>query len=359
MILLPPVLQLSMMQSIQAGKRFTPQEFYELIRALYASPYAQQYIQYVDRLLTSVTPSIPLMYMNFKSHNVLQRESRSKMFAIVARYSPTTLCLSEALVPIALAHTTHRRNSSSVAVVALEDIDDDVIVQPFKSSLAFAEKKMKEYGGAPKTVRGVWKSFFLKQGYQYVVFASPADSPFGRNWGNCILTKMAVHNARALHLPSYGKMSFSAKESRCAVWVDLANGDSICTVHLDNLNDDRHIRFRQTRKLVERLQRRPFTRPHLTLCGDLNALHAPSYTTQEWKTLERLAHPAGTALPTDAVRMLNRSRIFRPARPLNAGQKFESLFQKCVTHVYSNRYKHAAMQFTDATDFDHQPVFVW
>ena len=32
---------------------------------------------------------------------------------------------------------------------------------------------------------------------------------------------------------------------------------------------------------------------------------------------------------------------------------------KCVTHVYSTKYKNNVMILTDATDPDHQPIFIW
>ena len=35
---------------------------------------------------------------------------------------------------------------------------------------------------------------------------------------------------------------------------------------------------------------------------------------------------------------------------------YESIFQKCVSHVYSNKYKNYEMLFTE---FDHQPLFIF
>lgn len=62
--------------------------------------------------------------------------------------------------------------------------------------------------------------------------------------------------------------------------------------------------------------------------------------------------------PYVVIDIINKSKIFGD-KPLNTGQKYESLFQKCVTHVYSNKLKNTEMIFTDATDFDHQPIFIW
>ena len=45
--------------------------------------------------------------------------------------------------------------------------------------------------------------------------------------------------------------------------------------------------------------------------------------------------------------------------PINTGQKYESLYQKCVSHVYSTKYRNNVMVLTDATGLDHQPLFVW
>ena len=63
-------------------------------------------------------------------------------------------------------------------------------------------------------------------------------------------------------------------------------------------------------------------------------------------------------VPTDTVDILNKSNLIGN-KPINTGQKYESLFQKCVTHAYSTKYKKTIMVFTDATDFDHQPLFIW
>lgn len=336
-----------------------------MCRAFFRGPRARAYVQAVDRLLVAQT-EIPILYMNFKSHNILDPHARAKMFDLVRRYNPATLCLSEALVPNALAHATHPRKRT-LPVVDLRDLRDDTITQPHEACRAFDKKKRQEYGGQPKSVSGEWRPFFVSIGMRYAIFASPAQCPFGSNWGNVILSKRPVVAARSVHLPSHGKTSFGAKESRCAVWVDLGvrathadreAPDSVMSTHLDDLNDTRDIRAKQTRKLVQSLRRRPAAIPRLTLCGDLNSLHQPSYSKREWETLERLAHPPGSALRTDAVQLLSASGVFAAARPLN-NNKFESLFQKCVTHVFSNRFQHALMQLSDATEFDHQPIFVW
>lgn len=63
-------------------------------------------------------------------------------------------------------------------------------------------------------------------------------------------------------------------------------------------------------------------------------------------------------MPFDAVNLLNKSKLIG-SKPINTGQKYESLYQKCVTHVYSTKYKNNVMVLTDATDLDHQPIFIW
>ena len=353
MNLLPPVLKVANKQRVKRGRRFTLSQYYDMCKKLFESQKGRAYIGRVDRLLLQ-QPFLPLMYMNFKSHNILSETARDKMFGLIARYQPSTMCLSEALVPIALAHKAHRRNKT-VPIRRLDTLNDDVIVQPYRASHEFTEKKMTQYGGKAKRASNVWLSFFKALGYEYVVFASPADCPFGANWGNCVVTKRKPEWAHAIHLPSYGKLSMGAKESRCAIIVKF-EGSTLVTVHLDNLNDDRRIRARQAKKLVKTLQR---LERNITLCGDLNALYKESYSDDEWNVLGLLAHPSGARLPVDAVALLNKSRIFNNAQPLNAGQKYECLAQTCVTHVYSNTFHNTAMQFTDATDFDHQPIFVW
>ena len=74
----------------------------------------------------------------------------------------------------------------------------------------------------------------------------------------------------------------------------------------------------------------------ITLVGDLNAINKDSYTKSELTILKNY-NIDKKPVPTDAIDLINKSKLL--GKPLNTGQKFESLYQKCVTHVYTNNYK--------------------
>ena len=95
----------------------------------------------------------------------------------------------------------------------------------------------------------------------------------------------------------------------------------------------------------------------ITLMGDFNAINRDSYTKEELQILREL-NINKNELPFDSIDMINKSNILGK-KPINTEQKYESLFQKCVTHVYSSKYKNNVMILTDATDMDHQPLFIW
>lgn len=299
--------------------------------------------------------------MNFKSHNILDPTARSKMYGLIRAYSPSVLCLSEALVPDSLAQRAPRKRGwVSAPATGLQSLADDRITHPYLACAPFEAKKLAAYGGKEVVKHVQWRDFFLAQGYTHVFFASPADCPWGANWGNCMLTKERPRETKILHLPSYGKTVFQGiPESRCALLAVVPNGLPFCTVHLDNSAErEAFYRAKQTECLVRNLKRQKLERG-LTLCGDLNALDTASYDAEEVTILETLRAATGQPVPTDAVKILNDSTLFRHGRSINRGQKCDSLFQQCVTHAYSNEYAHALMQLTDATDFDHQPLFVW
>ncbi len=93
----------------------------------------------------------------------------------------------------------------------------------------------------------------------------------------------------------------------------------------------------------------------ITLVGDLNAINSSSYSESELMLLNKLS--INGPLPTDAVGKFN--KFFEPQVTLiNKGQQYESAFQKCVSHGYSNTYTHSLLIFTDATTFDHQPLLL-
>ena len=151
---------------------------------------------------------------------------------------------------------------------------------------------------------------------------------------------------------SYGKKSFDAPESRCLVSIELDN-ECFCTTHLEN-----HIegsRIKQANEIVKFIKK--MNMKHHTLIGDLNAVNEASYTKPELKILKELNF-GKKDVPTDVIDIFNKSGLIGK-NPVNTGQKYESLFQKCVSHAYSTKYKNSCMIFTDVTDFDHQPIVIW
>jgi hypothetical protein len=289
-----------------------------------------------------------ILYMNFKSHNILEDNRRSKLYSIIKTYKPNIICLSEALLPISIYNNKKSYGTHKASIVEINDILDDNILQPYKASKKFSEKKMSDYNGI-KSVRDKWRSFFSKNGYKYIVFANPYECPWGENWGNCIITKEKPLDAYVLQMGSYGKESFDEPESRSAVAIKM-NNEFICSTHLENNNDK--CRIKQAKELIKFIKK--FR--NVTLVGDLNSVNLKSYTKEELKILE-LLNVKSKKVPNEVINIINKSNIF--GKPINSGQKYESLYQKCVTHVYSKMYKHSVMIFTDATDFDHQPIFIY
>ena len=176
-----------------------------------------------------------ILYMNFKSHNILEDKGRSKLYSIIKSYNPNIICLSEALLPISINNNKKSFGTHKAVIVDINDINDDTIVQPYKAADKFSEKKLKDYNGI-KSVKDKWTSFFLKRGYKYIVFSNPYECPWGENWGNCIITKEKPLDAYVLQMNSYGKTAFEKPESRSAVAVKI-NNEFICSTHLDNSLD--------------------------------------------------------------------------------------------------------------------------
>ena len=76
---------------------------------------------------------------------------REKLFSIIGSANPDVVCLSEALVPIALA----TRAGELCKLSALAEDPDNRIEQPYLACAEFEKKKLQEYEGAPK-VSGWW-----------------------------------------------------------------------------------------------------------------------------------------------------------------------------------------------------------
>ena len=293
--------------------------------------------------------------MNFKSHNILIDEKRMKLYDIIKSSKPDIICLSEALLPIQISNNKHLHDLTPITITKISEIKHDIIQQPYFACKQFTQKKNEEYKDTEgiRQVNDVWKNFFTEQGYQFIIFANPTECPFGLNWGNCIITKEQPEEGLVLQMGSHKKESFMAPESRSMVGIKLG-GEYIFSTHLDNV-PKLGAREIQTREIIDFLTKRlPNGDNKITLVGDLNAVNKDSYSEEELSILTSLS--PDKVLPYDAIKMLNN---YFGRNPLNTGQKYESLFQKCVSHVYSNNYNSSVMLFTDATDFDHKPLLIF
>ena len=294
-----------------------------------------------------------ILYMNFKAHNILIKNNRDKMYNLIKKFKPNILCLSEALMPININNNKTRLNKN-IKLVNINSLKDDTIISPYKSSKEFEKKKLKQ-NGKLLTDSKIWKTFFIENGFKYILFANPTECPWGENWGNCIILKNKPDLVDVLQMKSYGKTAFGVEESRNMVICKI-NNEYICTTHLDNNNSKS--RINQTKEIIKYIKNLKLKRnEYITLVGDLNAINKKTYTIRELKILE-LFNLNKLKIPTDSVDLLNNSKLLNN-KPINTGQKYESLYQKCVTHAYSTRYKNNVMVITDATDLDHQPLFIW
>ena len=330
-------------------------DFNELCKIFYNSSEAKYYQQLSTSLLKNNINNDEnlLLYMNFKSHNILNKTSREKLYYNIKEYNPNIICLSEALLPISLINNKSR-NNNNIKITNLNSIKDDTIISPYKGAKQF-EKKKKDTVGILKD-KNIWKKFFIDNGYNYILFANPTECPWGHNWGNCIITKTKPDFYDVLQMKSYGKTAFEEPESRNMVVIKMGN-EYICTTHLDNNNVIS--RTNQTKEIIKYIKniKKMGIKNKITLMGDFNAINRDSYTKEELQILREL-NINKNELPFDSIDMINKSNILGK-KPINTGQKYESLFQKCVTHVYSSKYKNNVMILTDATDMDHQPLFIW
>lgn len=78
-------------------------------------------------------------------HHVTPTQRR-KLFSIIGSANPDVVCLSEALVPVALAS----RAGELCELSALAEDSDNRIEQPYLACPAFEARKLGHYGGAPK-----------------------------------------------------------------------------------------------------------------------------------------------------------------------------------------------------------------
>tara|TARA_Y100000741_G_scaffold335420_1_gene293369 strand:+ start:4372 stop:5466 length:1095 start_codon:yes stop_codon:yes gene_type:complete len=327
--------------------------FNELGSIFYNSIEAQYYNNLSNSLiLNNTNPEENLiLYMNFKSHNILDNTKREKLYSIIDKYNPNIICLSEALLPISIHN--NKLKDKKIKLVNINNIEDDTIISAYKGAPKFVEKK--KNSGAKLKEKNIWKSFFIEKGYKYILFSNPTECPWGTNWGNCIITKFKPDMFDVLQLGSYGKTAFDVPESRSMVIIKI-NNEYICTTHLDNNNEKS--RIGQTKEIIKYIKNLKLKKnEYITLVGDLNAINKNTYSKEELNILKEI-NINKEDVPVDAVNLLDKSKLLGP-KPINTGQKYESLYQKCVTHVYSTKYKNNVMILTDATDLDHQPIFIW
>lgn len=148
-------------------------------------------------------------------------------------------------------------------------------------------------------------------------------------------------------------------ETRCMIHITIdeyGEKHNILCTHLDDSNSE--VRKTQAIEIIKYIK--TLSKGKITLVGDLNAVNVSSYTEPEKMLLEKLS--PNDMLPIDVVGNFNTffkgKDIMPQVKLINKGQKYESLYQKCVSHGYSNNYTHSLLIFTDATTFDHQPILL-
>ena len=350
-----------------------------------------------------------LLFINFKSYEILNKDHREKFFKIITETSPDYICLTEALVPTYFVNPiTHPPNTKHTNVhFTLNKDTNDIVEHPLKrgfenmvddkphpmktSYSLFAETKKNAYKDVDSdqrkliqndgdieiddlgnvTLTNVWIKFFVDNGYNYLSFGNPTYCPYGENWGNCIISKKEpitsnifqmesrkIHDNPDSNLVRKRLVSFKTEESRCMVHITMdeygEHHHIICT-HLED--SDTSVREDQVDEIINYISNKNL-QGKITLVGDLNAINSSAYTKSELMLLTKLS--ITRTLPTDAVKKFN--KFFEDFDPevtlINRKQKYESLFQKCVSHGYSNTYTDSLLIFTDATTFDHQPLLL-
>jgi hypothetical protein len=370
----------------------------------------------IECKITNETDKNRLLFINFKSSEILNKDHREKFFKIITETSPDYICLTEALVPsyfvkpITPLDTKDKGTSNTKhknVHFTLDKFIKDIVEHPMKdgfqnmpdgsehsmkkSYTLFAETKKKAYNNLESdqrkliqydedviidkdgnvTLNNVWINFFVNNGYNYLSFGNPSFCPYGENWGNCIISKkepitsnifqmesIKIHNNPNSNLVKKELVFLGTPESRCMVHITMDEyGEQhhiICT-HLED--SETLVRENQVDEIIKYISDKHL-QGKITLVGDLNAINSSAYTKSELMLLNKLSI-TGT-LPTDAVKKFN--TFFEDFYPevtlINRKQKYESAFQKCVSHGYSNTYTDSLLIFTDATTFDHQPLLL-
>jgi hypothetical protein len=370
----------------------------------------------IECKITNETDKNRLLFINFKSSEILNKDHREKFFKIITETSPDYICLTEALVPTSFVKPITPPDTKDEGTpdtkhkkvhFTLNKVPNDIVEHPMKegfqnmtngsehsmktSYTQFAETKKNAYKNVESdqrkliqndddvnidedgnvTLNNVWIKFFVDNGYNYLSFGNPTLCPYGENWGNCIISKrepitsnifqmesIKIHNNIDSNLVKKKLVILGTKESRCMVHITMDEyGEQhhiICT-HLED--SDKLVRKNQVDEIIDYISNKNL-QGKITLVGDLNAINSSAYTKSELMLLTKLSI-TGT-LPTDAVKKFN--KFFEDFDPevtlINRKQKYESVFQKCVSHGYSNTYTDSLLIFTDATTFDHQPLLL-
>ena len=178
-----------------------------------------------------------LLFMNFKSFEILNKDHREKFFKIITETSPDIICLTEALVPTKFTEYN---------ITDLNDyLTDDRIEHPmsdsktkfaeFKRMLYKTEKTNRKYTeeddpdidideNGNVILNNVWTNFFVNKGYNSIIFGNPTDCPYGKNWGNCIISKrkptscnIIQLDSRKIHKKTTDLVDKNDIESRCCL----------------------------------------------------------------------------------------------------------------------------------------------
>ena len=341
-----------------------------------------------------------VLYFNFKSHNIFTKQIQ--MFSIIEEIKPDIICLSEALVP----NKIRDHFKKSKGIYTLKNVKS-TIEQPSLPNSPFGKKKKNEhknyFQSKPngqvnkndiKTVKtsskyteikknkkngyqfsitsnGIkstnfnWESKLKDFGYNYLLFSNPTHCTWGDNWGNVIITKDSKDIGEIqMNIPTTKKPGFApegVKESRSAVYCRVDN-KLIVSTHLE---DSIHsIQLEQAKDLIHRIEKLKIKYPSIQkviLVGDMNSLDMSSntYSNDQKKIIKSLLRSKpkkGYEITFDYMK-----KVFKGGEVINKGQKFESIYQKCVTHAFSNvkDNNQSYLYFTDVSDFDHQPLILF
>lgn len=338
-----------------------------------------------------------VLYFNFKSHNIFTKQIQ--MFKIIEAIKPDIICLSEALVPNKIRN--HFKKGKSIyklknikSTIQQPSLPDSPFgkkkktehknhfqskpngktkrnnISTIKTATTYTEIKMNKKNGyqfsitsnGMKSTNFSWESKLKDFGYNYLLFSNPTQCTWGDNWGNVIITKDIKDLGEIqMNIPTTKKPGFApegVKESRSAVYCRVDN-KLIVSTHLED--SDHKIQLQQAKELISKIEKLKKKHPSIhkvILVGDMNSLDMSSktYTNDQKKIIKSLLRSKpkkGYEITFDYLK-----KVFNRGEVINKGQKFESVYQKCVTHAFSSvkDNNQSYIYFTDVSDFDHQPL---